>query len=89
MQYSKQWCDIWEPTRKSDFDVEAIVKNMYRERYYPIICEGLKFKCIHKDGHGNIWLGYIENDGYYSGWKKYTQVLNEEKIKRDESNPGV
>lgn len=82
MQYSKQWCEMWDPERKWDFDIEAIAKDMYRERYYPITCEGFKFKCIHKDAYGNLWLGYNEKDGYYSGWKKFVTVLAEEKIKQ-------
>ncbi len=88
-QYSKQWCEIWDTERKWDFDIDVIAKDLYRERYFPIACEGLKLKCIHKDSHGNIWLGFIENNGYYTGWKRYTQVINEEKIKADESNTGV
>ncbi len=32
-QYSKQWCDIWDPEMSYDFDINKITKDMYSDRY--------------------------------------------------------
>jgi hypothetical protein len=81
-EFSKQWCEIWDPSMPHDFDIEDIIKDMNRDRYYPIVCEGFGFNCIHKDAHGNIWLSYgYDKDGNSTSWRRYKTVLLEEKKK--------
>jgi hypothetical protein len=78
-ELSKQWCEIWEPSMPHSFDIEAITRNMYRDRYYPIVCEGFGFNCIHKDAHGIIWLSFgIDSHGNSTTWKRYRSIITEE-----------
>jgi hypothetical protein len=79
-EFSKQWCDLYDPKRIPDFDIEAIAKDMYRDRYYPIVCEGFGFDCIHKDAHGVVWLNYPSQDKTVDIWKRYKTVMAEQKI---------
>ena len=79
-QFSKQWCDINNTSMPHDFDIDIIAKDLYRDRYYPIICEGLGFNCIHKDAHGILWLAYgRDTNGNSTNWKRYKSVMIEQK----------
>jgi hypothetical protein len=78
-EFSKQWCEIWDPSMPHGFDIESITRDMYRDRYYPIVCEGFGFNCIHKDTHGNIWLAYaFDSEGNSTSWKRYKTVMLEQ-----------
>lgn len=80
-EFSKQWCDLWDPKRTPDFDIESISRDMYRDRYYPIVCEGFGFNSIHKDVYGVVWLGYADqHEENTTIWKRYKTVLAEHKI---------
>jgi hypothetical protein len=87
--FSKQWCDIWDPEMPSDFDIDLIAKDLSREHHYPIICEGLGTISIYKDSHDRIWLGYPkqQKDGSYykdgTYYKPYHNVLQKEINDRD------
>jgi hypothetical protein len=87
-EFSKQWCEIWDPSMTHDFDIEAIAKDMYRDRYYPIICEGMGFRSIYKDHHGRVWLGYNVEGGNNPVWKPYKSVIAEQvqKAAKNESS---
>jgi hypothetical protein len=81
-EFSKQWCDIWNTAMIHDFDIEEITRDMYRDRYYPKVCEGFGFNCIHKDTHGLIWLSYgYDKSGNSVSWRRYKTVMLEEKQK--------
>ena len=78
-EFSKQWCEIWDPSMPHSFDIEAIAKDMLRDRYYPIVCEGLGFNCIHKDAHGILWLAYsYDAAGNSTNWKRYKAIIVEQ-----------
>jgi len=88
-KFSKQWCEIWDPSRPHDFDIEAIVKDMHNDRYYPIFCEGFGFNCIHKDGYDNIWLSFgYDKNGNSAVWRRYKSLIieQEKKATKNESS---
>ena len=78
--YSKQYCDLYDPSLEWEFDIEAIAQDMYREYFYPIVCEGLGFMCIHKDRYGKLWLAFNDDgkQNYYD-WKRYETVMQIQK----------
>lgn len=79
-QFSKQWCDSINTSMPYDFDIDFIVKDLYRDRHYPIVCDGLGFNCIHKDAHGIVWLSYgYDSNGNSTNWKRYQSVMVEQK----------
>lgn len=86
MGYSKQWCEIWSPDTPHSFDIDSIVTQMYRGRYYPIECEGFGFRCIYKDEHGRVWLAFSGEDGNYGSWQAYNKTVIANKTKADESS---
>lgn len=78
--YSKQYCDIYEPTKSHDFDVVEIARDMYRDYRYPIQCEGLGFYCIAKDTSDRIWLAFDRDDKQnYDNWQLLDYVLEKNK----------
>ena len=88
-QFSKQWCDIWDTSLTHTFDIEAITRDMYGDRYYPIVCEGFGFNCIHKDGYDNIWLSFgYDKNGNNNSWRRYKSVIIEQqrKANKDENS---
>jgi hypothetical protein len=69
-----------------DFDIEAIAKDMYSDRYYPIVCEGFGFNCIHRDAHDNIWLSFgYDKNGNSSAWRRYKSVIIDHRLKAIEN----
>jgi hypothetical protein len=79
-QFSKQWCDSINTSMPYDFDIDDIVKDLYRDRYYPIKCEGLGFNCVHKDAHGIVCLYYgFDYKVNSSSWRRYQSVMAEHK----------
>jgi hypothetical protein len=81
--FSKQWCDIWDPEMPSDFDIDLIAKDLSRDCYYPIICEGLGTISIYKDSYDRIWLGYPKEKEPGTYYKPYNIVLQKEINDRD------
>jgi hypothetical protein len=61
-EYSKQYCDIWDPRMHWDFDIEVLAKDLVNGNYYPIICEGFGFLAIAKDDEGKTLLAIPENE---------------------------
>jgi hypothetical protein len=81
-QFSKQWCDSINTSMPYDFDIDDIVKDLYRDRYYPIKCEGLGFNCVHKDAHGIVWLSFgYDKNGNSAVWRRYKSLIIEQEKK--------
>jgi len=86
--FSKQWCDIWDPEMPYDFDIDALASELDCEECFSLICEGFGFAWILKDKDSNILLGYekYESDVFRKiDWKLYESVLQDE-INQSEYN---
>jgi hypothetical protein len=70
--FSKQWCELYDPEMPHDFDIEDIVKKIEPGYYRSEICEGFGFTAIAKEESGDISL-YIPN----RGWQNYEKFINE------------
>lgn len=74
--FSKQYCELYDPEFPWDFDIEEIAKGIHTERYYPIICEGFGFSYIGKNAKGDILLGFPkEDDRDWINWIKYEDFM--------------
>ena len=45
-EFSKQYCELYEPDLRWDFDIEEIAETIPKGYYKPIICEGFGFSGI-------------------------------------------
>ena len=53
-EFSKQYCELYEPDLQWDFDIEQIVEDIPKGYYKPIICEGFGFSGIGVRLNGDI-----------------------------------
>jgi hypothetical protein len=88
-RFSKQWCDLWDPETSYDFDIDNIVKDLSRGRDYPITCEGFGFLCIHKDGHGRVWLSFQQKEGRYTNWTRYSSLMIQQRNKKNNESSSI
>jgi hypothetical protein len=51
--FSKQYCERYDPEMIWDFDIEEIFDEMPDSSYKAIICEGFGFNGLVKNKHGN------------------------------------
>jgi hypothetical protein len=58
--FSKQWCDIYDPEMPWDFDIEAEAENIPKGHYKPMICEGFGFYGIGVRLNGDIELLFVD-----------------------------
>ena len=85
--FSKQWCDIWDPEMPYDFDIDELASELDCDECFSVICEGFGFSWILKDKDDNILLGYRDfesKDIFNINWKLYESVLTEEINKREQ-----
>jgi hypothetical protein len=81
-EFSKQYCEIYEPDLKWDFDIEEEASNIPKGHYKPIICEGFGFLGIGVKLDGNITILIDDSDGSYENagslrqieYKKYIEL---------------
>jgi hypothetical protein len=59
-EFSKQYCEIYEPEMDWDFDIEEVVETIPKGHYKPIICEGFGFSGIGVRLDGNIEIMVID-----------------------------
>lgn len=57
-EFSKQYCDKYDPDMGWDFDIEEMAKELGRESCIPMICEGFGSIWIGKNTEGLIELGF-------------------------------
>lgn len=83
-EFSKQWCDLYDPEMPHDFDIEVISQKLKPDYYQSFICEGFGFSAIGKDSEGNTILFFrdFEDGRTYNGWIDYAEFINEQKNKR-------
>ena len=85
-QFSKQWCESINTSMPYDFDIDTIVKDLYSDRYYPIVCDGFGFNCIHKDTYDNVWLSFgRDKNGNSNSWRRYKSVIIEQQRKANKN----
>lgn len=81
-EFSKQYCEIYEPDLDWDFDIEEEVSNIPKGHYKPIICEGFGFLGIGVRMDGTITILIDDSDGSYENsgavrqveYKKYIEL---------------
>jgi hypothetical protein len=61
-EFSKQYCEIYEPELDWDFDIEEIAESIPKGHYKPIICEGFGFSGIGIRLDGDIQILVIDNN---------------------------
>jgi hypothetical protein len=74
-EFSKQYCELYEPNMVGDFDIEEFAESIPRGHYKPIICEGFGFSAIGVRMNGEIELlfrDYLDEDDAEVG--SYKQV---------------
>jgi hypothetical protein len=59
-EFSKQYCEIYEPEMDWDFDIEEVVETIPKGHYKPIICEGFGFSGIGVRLDGNIEIMVVD-----------------------------
>jgi hypothetical protein len=91
-EFSKQYCEIWDPGFPYDFDVNEIAKGLVKGNYYPIICEGFGFVAIAKDRNEQILVAFQDQEEDRLVWQDFDsfissqyQILQEE-IKRNQDD---
>ena len=75
-EFSKEYCDIWDPHFPHDFSIEKIAKHLIKGNYYPVICEGFSFSAIAKDENGNTLLGFKDYDDDTVVWQDYSTFMS-------------
>ena len=61
-EFSKQYCEIYEPDLDWDFDTEEIAESIPKGHYKPIICEGFGFSGIGIRLNGDIQILVIDSN---------------------------
>jgi hypothetical protein len=61
-EFSKQYCEIYEPELDWDFDIEEIAESIPKGHYKPIICEGFGFSGIGIRLNGDIQILVIDSN---------------------------
>lgn len=91
-EFSKQYCEVWDPGFPYDFDVNEIAKDLVKGNYYPIICEGFGFVAIAKDRNEQILVAFQDQEEDRLVWQDFDsfissqyQILQEE-IKRNQED---
>jgi hypothetical protein len=59
-EFSKQYCELYEPNLVWDFDIEEIAETIPKGHYKPIICEGFGFSGIGVRLDGNLTILVID-----------------------------
>lgn len=70
--FSKQYCDKFDPEFPYDFDILEVYDTLDEGNYIPIICEGLGFIAIGKNINNSepqllFEMGFALNQGYWDG----------------------
>jgi hypothetical protein len=77
--FSKQYCDIYDPEMPHDFDIEKVAEKLDNDYYLSFICEGFGFSAIGKDPDGEIILYFSPEthlDSPLVGWVNYKGFID-------------
>lgn len=77
-EFSKQYCDKYDPGFPHDFDIDEIAKELKPSYQMPMICEGFGFSGIGKDKDGNVMVKFINYtaDSIVQKWVLLSEVTN-------------
>ena len=85
-EFSKQYCELWDPEFPWDFDIDKIAKDLkpgFAQMYF--ICEGFGFSgiCRTLDGEVMLYFRDWENNGIedIGHWISYESFINSERNK--------
>jgi hypothetical protein len=85
-EFSKQYCEIYEPDMDWDFDIEEIIESIPKGHYKPIICEGFGFSGVGVRLNGDIEILVIdptdEDSLVQIDYKKYIS-LHKSKLEKN------
>lgn len=79
-EFSKQYCELYEPQIQWDFDIDEVVKEIPKGYFKSIICEGFGFIGIGHKMDNTICLLFDESDGSLKQ-VEYLKFLENHKIK--------
>jgi hypothetical protein len=73
--FSKQWCEINDPSMPGDFDILEEANKLNPNSYIPMICEGFGFTAIAKDKTNEILLAMKDWSTDTTIWLSYNEVV--------------
>jgi hypothetical protein len=82
-EFSKEYCEIWDPEFPYDFSIEEIAKDLDQGDYQSIICEGFGFVAIAVDNNEEIILAFVDKEENYM-WVNYVDFIASQYAKLDE-----
>lgn len=78
-EFSKQWCELYDPELPWDFDIMEEFHKLTPGNYVPYICEGFSFIAIGKteDSEEECILAMPVDDAPFGTvtWKKYKDII--------------
>lgn len=78
--YSKQYCDKYDPEFPCDFDFEELVPEP--DQVCSVICEGFGSVAVKRELDGTIYLAFWTDDTMQDvAWVKLSEVTNTTYIK--------
>lgn len=80
--FSKQYCELYDPEFPWDFDIEAEAENIPKGYYKPMICEGFGFLAIEIGLDGNIYLIFDAGNNEIDK-VQYKAFIEKQKLKSD------
>jgi hypothetical protein len=72
--FSKQWCEINNPSMISDFDILEQAELLKPNHYVSMICEGFGFIAIAKGENNEVLLGFVDDQDNVK-WEDYNNVI--------------
>ena len=91
-EFSKEYCDVWDPEFPYDFSVEEIAKELEAGNYESIICEGFGFIAIAKDKNQQILVAFQDDEEDQLIWQEFDSFMSsqytllEEHLKIDDDD---
>ena len=89
-EFSKQYCEIWDPEFPWDFDIDKIAEELTPGHYYSTICEGFGFTAIAKEEDGNILLYFpdweftgVANKAHWVEYERFMELESKKALKLD------
>jgi len=79
-EFSKQYCEIYEPDLNWDFDIDEVVMEIPKGHFKSIICEGFGFVGIGHRMDNTICLLFDDSDGSIKQ-VDYLQYIQKHKTK--------
>ena len=80
--FSKQYCELYDPQFPWDFDIEVEAETIPKGYYKPIICEGFGFIAIEVGLDGKIYLIFDAGNNEIDK-VQYKAFIEKQKLKSD------